>query len=302
MQSGCKTMKTWSLAKSLVWVGAVLGSGHLLAQPVLVQGAGVALTAADITAEAQRSIPPESRKLVLEQTGNVKRLAGNLFVRRAMAVQAERDGLMNDPLVQAALQIARDKVLSDARLAQIDAANKPDEATVEAYAQAQYKADDKRFQVTEEVRARHILLAVPSGQDDEVKALAEKLLADLRAGASFEALAKEHSADPGSAAQGGDLGFFAAGRMVPEFDKAVFGLTQPGALSEPVRSQFGYHLIRLEERRGAGKRAYASVRDELIKEAQTKLANEARFRERDRILQDARFDDDAIKAYSDGQK
>lgn len=302
MQSGKKTMKTLGWVKSLVWVGALLGSGHLVAQPVLVQGAGVALSAADISAEAQRSIPPESRKLVLEQVGNVKRLAGNLFVRRAMAAQAERDGLLQDPLVQAALQIARDKVLSDARLSQIDAANKPDEATVEAYAQAQYKADDRRFHVPEELRARHILLAVPSGKDQEVKAQADKLLADLRAGASFEALAKEHSADPGSAAQGGDLGFFAAGRMVPEFDKAVFALTQPGALSEPVKSQFGYHIIRLEERRGAGKRAYASVRDELIKEAQTKLANEARFRERDKLLQEARFDDEAIKAYAESQK
>lgn len=302
MQSGNKTMKTLGWAKSLVWVGAVLGSGHLVAQPVLVQGAGVALSAVDITAEAQRSIPPESRKLVLEQVGNVKRLAGNLFVRRAMAAQAERAGLLQDPQIQAALMIARDKVLSDARLAQIDAANKPDEATVEAYAQAQYKADDKRFHVPEEVRARHILLAVPSGKDQEVKAQAEKLLADLRGGASFETLAKEHSADPGSAARGGDLGFFAAGRMVPEFDKAVFELAQPGALSAPVKSQFGYHIIRLEERRGAGKRAYASVRDELIKEAQIKLANEARFRERDRLLQEARFDDEAIKAYAESQK
>lgn len=302
MQSGNKTMKTLGWAKSLVWVGAVLGSGHLVAQPVLVQGAGVALSAVDITAEAQRSIPPESRKLVLEQVGNVKRLAGNLFVRRAMAAQAERAGLLQDPQIQAALMIARDKVLSDARLAQIDAANKPDEATVEAYAQAQYKADDKRFHVPEEVRARHILLAVPSGKDQEVKAQAEKLLADLRGGASFETLAKEHSADPGSAARGGDLGFFAAGRMVPEFDKAVFELAQPGALSAPVRSQFGYHIIRLEERRGAGKRAYASVRDELIKEAQIKLANEARFRERDKLLQEARFDDEAIKAYAESQK
>lgn len=295
-------MKTLNSCKALVLACALLGSGHLAAQAVLVQGAGVALSAADIAAEAQRSLPPESRKLVLEQAGNVKRLAGNLFVRRAMAAQAERDGLLQDPLVQAALQIARDKVLSDARLAQIDAAHKPDEATLEAYAQAQYKADEKRFYGSEEVRARHILLAVPDGNGEAVKARAEKLLADLRAGASFEALAKEHSADPGSAARGGDLGFFAAGRMVAEFDKAVFELTQPGALTGPVKSQFGYHIIRLEERRGAGKRAYAAVRDELIKEAQAKMANEARFRERDRLLQDARFDDNAIQAYADSQK
>lgn len=302
MRSGCNKMKTLNWCKALALACSVFGAGHLAAQSVLVQGAGVALSAVDIAAEAQRSIPLESRKLVLEQTGNVKRLAENLFVRRAMAVQAERDGLLQDPLVQASLQIARDKVLSDARLAQIDAANKPDEATLEAYAQAQYKADGKRFHVPEEVRARHILLAVPSGKDQEMKAQAEKLLADLRGGASFETLAKEHSADPGSATQGGDLGFFAAGRMVPEFDKAVFALTQPGALSEPVRSQFGYHIIRLEERRGAGKRAYASVRDELLKEAQIKLANEARFRERDKLLQEARFDDEAIKAYAESQK
>lgn len=103
-----------------------------------------------------------------------------------------------------------------------------------------------------EVRARHILLNVPTEatpeQRDSVRQLAEQLRARAAGGADFAALAREFSADPGSAAQGGDLGFFGRGRMVAPFEEAAFAL-QPGEISPVVETPFGYHIIRVEERR-----------------------------------------------------
>lgn len=103
-----------------------------------------------------------------------------------------------------------------------------------------------------EVRARHILLRIPgdptAAQRDSVRNLAAQLRDRARGGADFAALASEYSADPGSAAQGGDLGFFGRGDMVAPFEEAAFAL-EPGEVSDVVESPFGLHVIKLEERR-----------------------------------------------------
>ena len=100
------------------------------------------------------------------------------------------------------------------------------------------------------MKARHILLRLDADADAEAEAAVlqriaeiQKLLAD---GADFATLAETYSEDPGSAANGGDLGFFSKGMMVPEFEAAAFAL-EPGSVSEPVKTQFGYHLIKVDE-------------------------------------------------------
>lgn len=104
----------------------------------------------------------------------------------------------------------------------------------------------------EEVRARHILLSVApattQGREDSLRALAEDLRDRARAGEDFAQLAEQFSEDPGSAVRGGDLGFFGRGAMVAPFEEAAFAL-EPGEVSDVVRSEFGFHVIRLEERR-----------------------------------------------------
>ena len=103
-----------------------------------------------------------------------------------------------------------------------------------------------------EIRARHILLRIPAeatpAQRDSVRQLAESLRAQAAGGADFAALASQYSQDPGSAERGGDLGFFGRGRMVAPFEEAAFGLKE-GEVSQVVESPFGYHIIRVEERR-----------------------------------------------------
>jgi len=105
-----------------------------------------------------------------------------------------------------------------------------------------------------EIRARHILLRIPAdatpAQRDSVRALAQTLQQQAAGGADFAALAEEYSQDPGSAARGGDLGFFGRGRMVAPFEEVAFRL-QPGQVGPVVESPFGLHVIRMEERRQA---------------------------------------------------
>ena len=104
------------------------------------------------------------------------------------------------------------------------------------------------------MRASHILLKT-EGKDEkgveEVKKKAEELLKQVKAGGDFAALAKQHSEDEVSKAMGGDLNFFGKGQMVPEFDAAAFAM-QPGQISDLVKTQFGFHIIKLVEKRAAG--------------------------------------------------
>jgi peptidyl-prolyl cis-trans isomerase D len=132
---------------------------------------------------------------------------------------------------------------------------------------AQYYEEHKEeFRQEEQVRARHILfkLAQQAGAEEEarVRGEAEAALKRIQAGEDFAAVASQLSQDPASAQQGGDLGFFKRGEMVKPFEDTAFGL-EPGAVSEPVRTDFGYHVIKVEEVREAGYQPLDVVRAEL---------------------------------------
>lgn len=262
---------------------------------VLARGPdGAVVTVNDVFSELQRA-PEATRKAMMAQPDSVQQLASNLLVRRVLAKEAERDGLAQDPLITASVAIGRDRVLSDARLARLDAQNTPTEAALDAYARNFYKANGASFEKPAQTRARHILLA-NTGADSLQKA--KDLLAQLRAGASFEDLAKANSTDTGSGSRGGDLGFFAAGQMVRPFDDAVNKLAKPGDLSEPVESQFGYHIIRLEERREKGRQTYEEARPQLLDEARAGILNESRVAKVQNMMKDIVFERATIEALS----
>lgn len=132
------------------------------------------------------------------------------------------------------LAFARDRLLMDSILATEGKAGVTDDAMKKVYEDA-----TKQVSGEQEVHARHIL--VPT--EEEAKAIVE----ELKKGADFAELAKKKSKDPG-AADGGDLGFFTKEQMVPEFSAVAFAL-EPGKISDPVKSQFGWHVIKVEEKR-----------------------------------------------------
>lgn len=121
----------------------------------------------------------------------------------------------------------------------------------------------KPMAAEEEVRARHILVE----NEDEAKAIAEQ----IRGGADFEALAKEKSKDPGSAAEGGDLGYFAKGQMVKVFEDVAFALEKGKYTAEPVKSDFGFHVIKLDDKRKQPPPSFEEVKEQLQQLVMTEL-------------------------------
>ncbi len=147
----------------------------------------------------------------------------------------------------------------------------PDEAAILKEFETKYKGTKDE---PEMVRARHILFKTEEGADNAaVLAKAQEVLSKLRAGADFADMAKLHSDDAASARDGGDLGFFGRDKMVKVFEEAAFAL-QPGALSEPVQSDFGYHLIKVEERRAAVPATLERYREEIISSLRSNAAAE----------------------------
>jgi peptidyl-prolyl cis-trans isomerase C len=283
---------------SRYWGVAVLAlcAGAAAAQDVVLMQAGSAqVTDRDVMAELQR-VPPEARAAAVAKPGTLQVILKTLMVRRLLSQEARANGLAATADMQALLKVNEERVLSDARMLQLDAAEEPDDAALEAYARDTYQAEGKRFDMPAQTHARHILI---TGDGEESKAQIEKLQAEIKNGANFEKLAKEHSQDPGSGKKGGDLGFFAEGRMVPEFDAALKAMSQPGEVSAPVKTQFGWHLIQFVERRPAGKRPYEEVREGLRREARIRILSEKRVAKSSALIKDAEYKDDAIKAFAD---
>lgn len=282
-----KPAGVWLLAMAALSAGAAAQAQVLATHPQ------AQLTAGDLRADALR-LPAERRNEAFANPDVVRTNTSALLQRKVLAQEALKAGLDKDPVIQAALALARDRVLSDARLAAIDKANQPNPQAIEEFARTFYKAEAKRFEQPEQVRARHILVR---NTEADAKAKAEQLLQQLKSGANFEELATAQSQDPGSAARGGDLGFFARGRMVPTFEEAAFALQKPGELSGVVESPHGFHIIKLEERRAAGAPPFEDVKPQLMREAELRLINLGRIRERDRIVTETQFDEAAFKAF-----
>jgi peptidyl-prolyl cis-trans isomerase D len=137
----------------------------------------------------------------------------------------------------------------------------------DADVQAYYNQHQAQYQVKEQVKVRHILIAVPQGADAKTdhaaKAKADDLLKQIKSGANFADLASKNSDDPGSKTQGGELGWLDRGRTVPEFDKVAFTLN-PGQTSDVIKTQFGYHILQVEEKKTAHLRPLSEVKAEIV--------------------------------------
>ena len=214
--------------------------------PIVAKVNGDAIHLSDLKDAAQglpenlRGLPPQTLyPMLLDQ----------LIDGRALVSQAHKSGLDKDPAVQRQVEAAENRALQTAVL------NKEVAPTVtEQAVRARYDQDIAGKPGEDEVHAKHILV------DNEAEA--KKIIAQLKGGADFAVLAKQYSKDPGGQ-QGGDLGFFKKDEMVPEFADAAFSL-QPGQVSpEPVKSQFGWHVILVVERRKAEPPSFEQARDEL---------------------------------------
>ena len=139
--------------------------------------------------------------------------------------------------------------------------------------QRYYNDNIQQYQTPEQIRASHILLKTDGKDEAAVRKEAEGILAQVKAGGDFAALAKKYSEDEGSKAKGGDLDYFGRGRMVPEFENAAF-MMQPGQISDLVKSQFGFHIIKVIDKRPASTTPLEQVRNQITEQLSLQLADQ----------------------------
>lgn len=183
-------------------------------------------------------------------------LVNELVSMTLVAQAAEKDGLTKDPDVQARIELLRTQVLAQM------ASEKYAESHPVSDDEVKKEYDDQIAKMPKEYKARHILV--------EQKETAESIIRELAAGGDFAALAKKESKDPGSAANGGDLGWFSGQSMVKPFSDAVATLEKGATTKEPVQTQYGWHVIRLEDSRQPEAPAFDDVKDQVKTFAQRK--------------------------------
>jgi peptidyl-prolyl cis-trans isomerase C len=232
-----KTGLRFGLASAAVTgcVAVVLLAGLPLraqdANPVLAKVNGSEIRQSDL-ALAEEELGPSLAQM--DPAAKKDNVLAFLIDMKIVAKAAEDKKVENNEDFKRRLAFTRNRLLMDSLLATEGKAATTDEAMKKVY-------EDAAKQITgeQEVHARHILVE----SEDEAKAIAE----ELKKGADFAELAKKKSKDPG-ASDGGDLGFFTKEQMVPEFSNVAFAL-EPGKISNPVKSQFGWHIIKVEEKR-----------------------------------------------------
>lgn len=159
----------------------------------------------------------------------------------------------------------------------------PEPEVNDAELRAFYDRNLSRYQVDERVRASHIILMTMGKSEEEIKqveARAQEVLAKVKAGGDFAELAKQYSEDTGNKDQGGDLGWVVRGQMVPAFEQATFAL-QPGQISDVVKTEYGYHVIKVHERDRAHMQTFDEVKDQIRQEIAQQKQQEQRLRKMD---------------------
>ncbi|MBC9882754.1 peptidylprolyl isomerase [Bradyrhizobium sp. INPA01-394B] len=231
--TGLRFRHASALAGSLALALTLAFAGPLRAadDPVLAKVNGAEIKKSDV-AMAEEELGPSLAQM--DPATKDENVLSFLIDMKIVAKAAEDKKVADGEEFKKRMAFARNRLLMDSLLAQEGKAATTDDAMKKVYEEA-----SKQITGEQEVRARHILVET----EDEAKAVK----AELDKGADFAELAKKKSKDPGSA-DGGDLGFFTKEQMVPEFSAVAFSL-EPGKISDPVKSQFGWHVIKVEEKR-----------------------------------------------------
>ena len=247
---------------------------------VLVSSPEAVLSRADWTAELTR-VPADQRVAFATSPQRVQTVLNNLLVNRTLAHRARDRGMDKDPIVERRLVLEIDRALAALMVERIesDAGAEFDRATERNLARARelYLVNRAKYVVPEEIDVSHILFDIPKrGSKDAALAAANDARAKLLAGADITELAPALSDDPSVTRNKGRLDFGPRGRFEPAFETAAFALKNPGDVSEPVATRFGYHVIKLEGRKPGRDMSFDEVRSQILTEMRQKHVNDAR--------------------------
>jgi peptidyl-prolyl cis-trans isomerase C len=263
---------------------------------IIAESSRAKLSIADYEAEV-RKLPDSARAEFAANQLRLRQYLDNLYMLRVLAADARAEGLDKDPVLARQIAIQIDRMLAQAMVDRIEAAAESQfEKDLDkhvARVREIYAVSRDKHAVPERVRAAHVLVKISDGDREAAMRKAEQVRAQAVAGADFAALARQFSDDPAAAKNGGDLGFFEAKAMDPAFAAAAFALKNPGDLSEPVLSKFGYHVILFKERRPASVRTFDEVRPELLAQQKKKAIDDARAAAQREIFSDPTLKVDA---------
>lgn len=227
--------------------------------------AGITLGELDARME---EVPPDRRAGLMDSPERIDTMLQQMLLVEQLAAEALAEGLDKDPRIERQLDLARKRLLTQLRIEQLRniAKGKVDE---DSLARERYAANRASYVVPESRTARHVLVSTKERSEQEARARIDALAKRLAEGESLDALALEASDDAGTRADGGLIPDILAGTTDPAFDAALQNLEQPGSITpEPVRSQFGWHLIELVSINAGRQKSYDEVRDLLLAEVQ----------------------------------
>ena len=216
------------------------------ADPIVIAAGGLSIRQSEFES-ALKSLPAEYQQYA--QGPGKKQFAEDYLRMKMLAAEGMKAGLDKDPEVVSQLALMKENLVAQAQLGRIEKGI----TVTDEDLKKKYEENKGQY---EQVKARHILIAFkgsPAAQEgkpelteEQAKAKAEELHKKIAGGANFDQIAKAESDDVGSGSRGGDLGAFGRGQMVPEFEKAAFE-AKVGEVTPVVRTQFGYHIIKVDE-------------------------------------------------------
>lgn len=250
--------------------------------PVIAKINGKAITKEDFINEINK-MPEWARGRFLSDEGK-KQFLDELIKKELIYNDARGKGLHRDKDFKDKVSEFEKMTLVRAVLEkEVEEKAKLDPAEVKNF----YDKNPDEFMIGSEVRARHILV--------ETEKEAEELIKRIKKGEDFSELAKKFSKDRGSVEAGGDLGFFGRGRMVPEFEKVVFGL-KSGEVSGPVKTRFGYHIVKVIDRKEGRQGSYEEARESITKQLAVEKQKSLFESYIEKLRKDAKIETDAFEA------
>jgi peptidyl-prolyl cis-trans isomerase C len=246
---------------------------------VLVSNSVASVTRAEYDAELLK-LPPDLREGFPNNPRRVNDLLVRMLVQKTLAAQARAAKIDARPESALRIRLEVDRLLSQMMIESIEAKAEAEfeanRAKFEVRAREAFIVDKAKYSTPEQVSATHILFETKKHTSDEAKKLAEEARAKILAGADMNKLAHDVSEDPSSGNNSGSLGWFAQKDMDPAFGAAAFALKNTGDVSEPVLSQFGWHVIRLDGRRPASSPTFEQAKETIMAELKKNYVDEKR--------------------------
>jgi len=261
-----------------VFLLAVLQSAGAFAagqDSIVFQAGDVTVKYLDMERYIAENTPPDPKEkaAVLSRPQIYREMAEMLYTMQVLAAEAEsRPDFDREQAEWNAHIMYQRRIIKDLREDYVR--QKLKDVNWEATAKETYQVQKQQYMTDEMVKASHILIKVDEKHSDEAaQAQALELRERALKGEDFGELAKQYSTDPSAARNAGSLGFFKRGQMVKPFEDVVFAMQEPGAISEVIKTPFGYHVIRYDERKMPEQMPFESVKDKIIDELQTQMGN-----------------------------